>query len=141
MMGSTPRWISKFELKPGSWVYVPTDESVEYGDALKQTLEEKWHPPKIYYHLRDGGHVKALESHIECHYFVHLDISNFFGCINRSRVTRCLKSYWSYSEAREIAINSTVRDPSSRLKKYILPNYCFDLSTEKQIGEVSVRYK
>lgn len=116
------RWTAKFEVKPGSWVFVPTDETLKYGNIIKKSIESKWSPPNYYYHLRDGGHVKALMSHINHQFFIHLDILNYFGCINKSRVTRALKRYWSYSEARDIASQSTVRDPSiSSHIKFILP--------------------
>lgn len=122
VMPQNSRWSSKFEIKPGSWVFVPTDETVEYGQKVKKAIENGWSPPGFYYHLRDGGHVQALSSHMNNDFFIHLDISNFFGCINKSRVTRCLKGFYRYNQAREIAVESTVRDPNSPLiEKYILP--------------------
>lgn len=121
-MPKRPRWSSKFEIKPGSWVFVPTADTVRYGKKIKQSIEDRWSSPIFYYHLRNGGHVQALSSHIGNDFFVHLDISDFFGCINKSRVTRCLKGFYPYNKAREIAIESTVRDPNnSNIKKYILP--------------------
>ena len=92
-----------------------------FGTALKASIESRWKPPSFYYHLRDGGHVKALQSHISHKFFLHLDISNFFGCINRSRVTRCLKGMYSYRNSRDIALRSTVIHPDLVLNKYILP--------------------
>ncbi|MEZ0122390.1 MAG: reverse transcriptase domain-containing protein [Candidatus Reddybacter sp.] len=122
MMKITQRWSSKFQVKPGSWVFVPTDDTVTYGNSIKVAIETRWVPPNFYYHLRDGGHVKALTSHLEHEFHIHLDICNFFGCINKSRITRCLKRYWSYNKARDIASESTVRDPSLPQKaRYILP--------------------
>lgn len=116
------RWSSKFQIKPGSWVFVPTDEAVKYGNFIKASIEARWSPPNYYYHLRDGGHVKALSSHLEHEFYIHLDISNFFGCINKTRATRSLKRYWSYDAAREMASQSTVRDPNSlKNARYILP--------------------
>lgn len=115
------RWRHKFQIKPGSWVFVPTDKAIEYGTKVKTLIEEKWFAPKYYFHLRDGGHVQALHSHIDSSYFVHLDIKNFFGCVNRSRVTRCVKEYLPYRDAREIANLSTVRLPESESKDFILP--------------------
>jgi hypothetical protein len=121
-MPKNARWSSKFEIKPGSWVFVPTDETVKYGQKIKKAIEDRWSPPGFYYHLRDGGHVQALSSHTNNDFFIHLDISNFFGRINKSRVTRCLKGVFSYNQAREIAVESTVRDPNDPgVGKYILP--------------------
>lgn len=114
-----PAWDSKFELKPGVWVFVPTKQSVDDGRAIKLAVSQLWSPPKNYFHLRAGGHVKALESHLDNSIFVHLDIKNFFGSINKTRVTRCLKGLFSYVDARAIANASTVIHPSD--KNLILP--------------------
>jgi hypothetical protein len=120
-MPTSTRWISKFKIKPNSWVFVPNEETIRHGLFVKSSIEEKWSSPAFYYHLRNGGHVKALKVHIENKFFIHLDIKDFFGCINRSRVTRCLKGFYSYENSRAIAIASTVRLPESINKKYILP--------------------
>lgn len=120
-MTSRERWISKFQIKENSWVFVPTEETIQYGLEIKKIIEENWEPPKYFYHLASGGHVKALQQHLKYKYFLHLDIQNFFGNINRSRVTRCLKDFLPYDDARKMAIESTVRLPESDPKKYILP--------------------
>lgn len=115
------RWTSKFEIKEGAWVFVPTEETIARGLAVKKLIEDFWAAPDHYYHLRKGGHVRALREHTKHSFFIHLDIQNFFGQINRSRVTRSLKEYIPYEQAREIAIESTVRLPESAAAKYILP--------------------
>ncbi len=63
--------------------------------------------------------MEALKSHLNSSSFVHLDIQNFFGSINKTRVTRCLKGLFSYVEARAIANASTVIHPDEQ--KLILP--------------------
>lgn len=102
-------------------MFVPTEDSIINGLLVKQLIEDKWCPPNYYFHLRRGGHVRALREHLENKYFIHLDIENFFGQINRSRVTRSLKEHIPYKEARDIAVQSTVRLPDSATRKYILP--------------------
>jgi hypothetical protein len=54
-------------------------------------------------------------------YFIHLDIQAFFTHINRSRITRSIKRYTCYEQAREIAIESTVRQPEAPAVNYMLP--------------------
>lgn len=115
------KWTSKFIIKEYSWVFVPTDETVQNGIAIKKTIKEKWQPPEYFYHLAKGGHVKALHQHLNNKYFIHLDIKDFFGSINRSRITRCIKEIAPYERAREIAIESTVRHPEFPTQKFILP--------------------
>lgn len=116
-----PRWTSKFEIKPGKWVFVPTEETVEIGRDIKAEIQNRWKPPSYFFHLKKGGHVAALKTHMRHSCFIHLDIQDFFGSINRTRVTRCLKGLYSYSEARDIANASTVLLPNMTERRFILP--------------------
>lgn len=115
-----PKWSSKFELKPGKWVFVPTPESVTTGNKIKRAIEKCWRPPSYYFHLRAGGHVEALRSHIGHDIFLRIDIQDFFGSINRTRATRCLKDKFGYNIARTYANASTVPDPAVE-KRIIIP--------------------
>lgn len=116
-----PKWLTKFELKPGTWVFVPTPEGVKHGKLIKRTIAKVWTPPYYYYHLKSGGHVAALRSHLNHSIFLKFDIKNFFGSINKTRVTRCLKKLFNYAQAREIANASTVYYPTGDIKYTILP--------------------
>lgn len=107
-----PKWSSRFELKPGRWVFVPTLEAIALGKQIKKRLESAWTPPSYYFHLRKGGHVAALKSHMDHSSFLHVDIQDFFGNINRTRVTRCLKLIVGYKLARDWATASTVAHPA-----------------------------
>ncbi len=113
------KWSSKFELRPGKWVFVPTPESIDTGRKIKRALEKCWIPPPYYFHLRAGGHVEALRSHLKHSQFLRIDIQDFFGSINRTRVTRSLKNKFPYKIAREYANASTAPDPSD--KRIMLP--------------------
>jgi hypothetical protein len=106
------KWSTRFELKPGKWIFVPTPEMIAVGKEIKSAIEKRWSPPSYFYHLRRGGHVAALRAHLGNAAFLRLDIQDFFGSIGRSRVARCLKSRFGYETAREWAHVSTVRDPS-----------------------------
>ncbi len=103
-------WLNRFELKAGRWVYVPTPEARASGAEIKRQIEKEWSPPDYYLHLQKGGHIAALRSHIGNNIFLKADVQNFFGSINRTRVTRCLKTKFSYETAREFATASTVTD-------------------------------
>jgi len=37
-----PKWSSKFELKPGKWIFVPTAETVIEGRKIKLAIKKKW---------------------------------------------------------------------------------------------------
>ncbi len=115
------RWIHKFQIKSGAWIFIPSEESVDYGNYVKEAIAARWGCPSYYFHLKDGGHVKALRSHLDKSYFARLDIEDFFGCVNKSKIIRCLKSYFLYADAKEIAIASTVLHPDKELAQYVLP--------------------
>lgn len=102
-------------------MFVPTLESIASGKRIKQAIESLWTPPTNYYHLRNGGHVAAIKLHCQNNCFIHLDIKDFFGSVNKSRVTRCLKKYFGYTDARCMARESTVKHPKKTPQKVILP--------------------
>jgi len=113
------KWSTRFELKPGKWVFVPTPEMIQVGKEIKSAIEMRWRPPTYFYHLRPGGHVAALKAHLGNAAFLRLDIQDFFGSIGRSRVARCLKTRFGHDSAREWAHASTVRDPSGAARSII----------------------
>lgn len=115
-----PKWSTKFELKPGKWVFVPTLESAKQGADIKEAVEENWKIPKFYFHLRSGGHVEAIRAHLGHKFFAHVDVENFFGSINRSRVTRHLREWFPYPVARVMANASTVEHPE-QANVYMIP--------------------
>lgn len=116
----TSKWRTKFQSQQGKWIFVPTQECLDIGKEIKSGVENTWEPPHYFFHLRQGGHVKALQHHLPNKYFLHLDIQDFFGSINKSRVTRALKNKVGYQTAREWAKQSTVRDPEDK-QRFILP--------------------
>ena len=120
-MNTREKWISKFKIKEHAWVFVPTEDTIRKGESIKQDILEKWKSPNCFYHLKSGGHVRALKEHSKNTIFLHVDIQNFFGNINRSRITRSLKQYFGYEKARDIASESTLLLPESSHKQYILP--------------------
>lgn len=61
----------------------------------------------------------ALRCHEARAFFLRADLDDFFGRVNRSRVTRCLKGWYPYAEAREMASESVTRRPSSF--EFVLP--------------------
>lgn len=115
----TQKWTHCYQLKPGRWVFAPTDEARATGQRIKRAVEARWKPPRFYFHLREGGHVAAVHSHIPSKFFLRADIDDFFGRVSRSRITRCLKSWFSYADAREMASESVVKRPG--LEGFVLP--------------------
>ena len=114
-------WVDKFEIKPNKWVFVQSLEHKKRGLALVAGLARRWSPPEFYYHFREGGHVAALKSHKRHQYFFYIDIRDFFGSINKTRITRILKKHMKYDAARSVANFSTVKIKSNSEEKYVLP--------------------
>lgn len=114
------KWVHRYERKPGRWVFDPSPEARLEGLAVKELVELHWRPPSNYFHLKAGGHVAALRKHVGSAYFLKLDISDFFGSITRSRVSRVLKGYVGHKEARRLATLSTVRHPGDA-RRVMLP--------------------
>ncbi|OEE76861.1 reverse transcriptase domain-containing protein [Vibrio genomosp. F6] len=120
-------WSNRFEIKPGRWVYNPTKESRLIGQKIIKLLNKSWKKPPYYYHLRCGGHVEALAIHLENQFFATVDISDFFGHISRSRITRALKPIVGYEVARKIAKLSTIKTTENYTHSHHLP-YGFNQS-------------
>jgi Reverse transcriptase (RNA-dependent DNA polymerase) len=115
------KWSTRFELKPGRWVFVPSAATVALGKEIKRAVQMHWTAPAYFYHLQAGGHVAALKAHLGSTSFLRVDIEDFFGSINKTRVTRCLKTRFSYAKARTWANGSTVRIPHEEPARYIVP--------------------
>ena len=93
-------WVHKFTIKPNRWIYVPTQDALDYGKLVKTSLEAKWKAPPFYYHLNVGGHVKLVQDAKAYRYFSKFDFENYFAQITRNRICRCLKRYFSYDEPK-----------------------------------------
>jgi len=120
-MAFHPLWIHKFETAPDKWVFVPSDEARKTGSKILERLAGRWTPPTIYCHMHPGGHVKASAQHTKHDFFACLDLKGFFNSINRSRVTRVLKPFFGYSDAREMAKDSVLTIFRNGAKTSILP--------------------
>lgn len=99
---------SRFLLPSGQKVYVPSVAQRNYGKNLVEDYFSLFPLPIFYYHLQKGGHIAALESHLNDQYFACLDISKFFNSITTNRITRVLKTSIPWQKARDIAKYSTV---------------------------------
>lgn len=120
-MDHIQKWQHKFEIRPGKWVFHPSLIGRKIGREIQSEVRSRWKPPPYYFHLRKGGHVSALKRHLNSDYFSILDLKNFYGSINRSRITRVLKPFIGYTKARDYALSSTAANPVLGEKGFILP--------------------
>lgn len=77
--------------RKGKPVYAPSDLGRRIGKDIKARIESAVQFDDFYFHLKAGGHVAAIHLHRPNRYFARVDIENFFYCIGRNRVVRCLK--------------------------------------------------
>src|SRR3546814_11290010 len=81
-----------FALKPGTRVYIPTDEGRERGEAIKSQIEALWTPPANYFHLQQGGHVAAVREHKDAPWLASLRSEE--RRVGKACVSTC-RSRWS----------------------------------------------
>jgi Reverse transcriptase (RNA-dependent DNA polymerase) len=102
-------YIHKFTLPKGPQVFIPSASSRHAGAVVHREVRRRWRVPHYFYHLRAGGHVAALRTHLHNHVFATLDISRFFDSVTRTKVHRALRSIGiGHERAWEIAQESTV---------------------------------
>jgi hypothetical protein len=95
--------------KPGTWIFVQTKEERANAEALVKAIAQQWHPPKYFFHLQKGGHLRALHRQKRDAYFVRLDIDKFYGTVTRNKLTSALKKIgFSFADAVSISYRSCV---------------------------------
>lgn len=105
-------YTTKFQIKPGTWVFVPDSEARNRGKEIVRWVLRRWSPPKYYYHYRRGGHLRAISAHSESRYFIRADIERFFDHVTRSKVVRALKEIsFSNRDAFELSQDCVVKKP------------------------------
>lgn len=88
-------------------------------------IRQAWKPPSNFYHLKSGGHVAAVRSHLHNSYFAKIDLSRFFERVTRNRIIKRLCSIGiDADEASDFAILSTVWRYGRKqdgTKRFVLP--------------------
>lgn len=105
-------WDNRFKIaKNGgeTWIYVPSDSSRKLGLTIKKHISSNWDIPDYFYHFKSGGHIEAAKLHLNHCHFASIDLKQFFSSLSLSRVTRALKKFWPYEEARILAKYSVVK--------------------------------
>jgi hypothetical protein len=113
----------RFEIKPGKFVYVPTEQCRNYGSKLIDRLMKKWSPEPYFYHLtKAGGHVAAMRPHLPRKFVASIDLTTFFTSVSRTRVHRALlKIGVRNRSALDIATESCVEDNGRKYLPYGFP--------------------
>lgn len=135
-----------FELSPGKFVYIPTNQSKKRGRRICRQVRRRWKPEAIFCHLRGRkGHLGALRHHLGREYFACLDLQNFFSGVSRTKVARALKSIgFSNKVAFGIAYDSTVVENTKKILPYgfVQSMLLATLALEKSaLGTALTRYR
>lgn len=105
--------------KPGTLIFVQTDNERAAAGIMVGALAKRWPAPKYFYHLASGGHLKLLHLHKHDRYFARLDIEKFFGTITRNKVSHALKKIgFSFADSESIARRSCVVVDGKRILPY-----------------------
>jgi hypothetical protein len=101
---------TRFELKPGRPVFVPTDAARLRGKAICRKVLRCWKPHGAFYHLgKSGGHIAALRHHVGNLQFARRDLEHFYAAVTRTKIARSLRRIgMHHKEAFEIASESVV---------------------------------
>lgn len=116
----TKLYESKFSLKPGRYVYVPSDEGRVRSEEIVRTLQPFAPNSPLLYHLgKAGGHLAAVRAHQSLDFHCSIDLRNFFGTITRARIARRLSKLGVGSrDAYEIAFDSCVVEEGRKVLPY-----------------------
>lgn len=119
---SYQKYETKYEFKPNKFIFVPTQESRDYGINIKKELERKWEKPTYYHHYLSKGHVKAIKKHLHQDWFIRVDLANFFYNVTQTKITRALVGLLKdYEKARDFAKKSTVTSKINNKKIFHIP--------------------
>jgi hypothetical protein len=114
-------YTTAFDLPNGHRVFVPSASSRQAGATVRADVARRWRVPNHFYHLRPGGHVTALRTHLHNRSFATLDISGFFDSVTRSKIHRALlRIGFRHPEAWDIAQECTV-EKTRRHRDFSLP--------------------
>lgn len=110
----------RFELKPGKFVYIPTNFGARRGRKIVSSLLKRWTPADYFYHFgKRGGHVAAMRPHEHHRFRASIDLRGFFTSISRTKVHRAL-TFLGYSNrhALDIAEESCVEAEGRKFLPY-----------------------
>lgn len=103
-------FLTKFELKPGRTVFVPTKAARVRGKVICKKVLRRWQPCRIFYHLHhSGGHIAALRLHVGNAVFARLDLEHYYASVTRTKVARSLRRLrFAHREAFDMAADSVI---------------------------------
>ena len=133
-----------FEIKPGKFVFVPTEACLKVGAEIVNHVTKSWTPHRIFYHFgKRGGHVAALRAHLDHRLFAIVDLTQFFISVTRTKVIRSLQQIgFDNKTAFDMAYASVVEHGGRKFLPYgfaqsmVLATVCIEYSS---LGSALIR--
>ena len=133
-----------FEVKPGKFVFVPTEACLKVGAEIVNQVTKAWRPHNIFYHFgKRGGHVSALRTHLDHGLFAKVDLTQFFTSVTRTKVVRSLQKIgFNNKTAFNMAYESVVEFGGKKFLPYgfvqsmVLATICIEFSS---LGSALIR--
>jgi hypothetical protein len=106
--------------RDGKRIFAQSDLGTRIGKDIARKVGAKYRFDPFVFHIRkSGGHVAALHTHRNHHFFARVDIRRFFYGIGRNRVRRALSGI-AIERANHYAKWSCVKNPYDG-PTYVLP--------------------
>ena len=133
-----------FEIKPGKFIFVPTESCLKDGAEIVNQVTKVWSPHEIFYHFgKRGGHVAAMRVHLNHSLFAKVDLTQFFTSVTRTKVVRSLQQIdFDNKTAFNMAYASVVKHggrkflPYGFMQSMALATVCIEFSS---LGSALIR--
>lgn len=116
---------ARIPLGADKWAFEQVPELAKSAENQMRKIKHLWKPPAHFYHLKSGGHVAAVQSHLTNKYFAKIDLSRFYERVSRNRIIKRLCSLgYALDDATNFAVLSTVwrgKYKADGLKQFVLP--------------------
>ena len=105
-------YLSRIPLGNDKYAYDQAPVFAEAAEDAMRNIKKRWKRPLYFYHLRRGGHVAAVRSHLGSDFFGKIDLRRFYEQVSRNRIIKRLRSLGlDLADATDIAVQSTVLSP------------------------------
>ncbi len=114
--------MQRIPLGNDKWAFEQEPDLIDSAKNWMRLIRRRWQPPNYFFHLRSGGHVAAVQSHLESQFFAKIDLRRFFEQVTKNRVIKRLSGLGFPSEdAIDFAVASTIRKRKDGRDVFVLP--------------------
>lgn len=115
-------YVQRIPLGNGKWAFEQEPDLIDSAENWMRLIRGRWTPPNYFFHLRSGGHVAAVQSHLESNSFAKIDLRRFFEQVTKNRVIKRLSRLgFPPEDAIDFAVASTIRKEKNGRDVFVLP--------------------